>query len=326
MIVYPFYASPCNVLSISKRRRLAMGITMLELIVVVGIISVLVSLSLVGVMYARESARKVQCQNNLRQIGVSMNMIMDRKNRVPGLGAFEVPPKYTGSETMVGNPFVGVAVEMLFSCVAVNNEIRCDSMDRGESFPPSPLRCPSADQRLGYRLNCGSDPLYNLRREPDTTPLFSRYKMAEKSSSAISDGLSNTVMLSERYSHDGSKRFPQAIARASSSDPVNVQNDCADAVRQGLVSGRVGRWWEFQIYECGYSHCKQPNASEYDCVAAMGGMPPTGLMMYVASRSNHSGGVFSTLFDGSVRWVDSNIDVKIWKALGTHNGSEVISD
>ena len=300
------------------------GFTMVELVVVVGVISALIGITLVGVMAARESSRKAQCQNNLRQMGLSMIMIVDRKHRLPSLAAVEVPPKYPSSNPTIGNPFVAIAIEMSFPCVTVNGDVRCDNEDRGESFPPSPFRCPSADQRLGYRLNCGSEPLYNLRRVTDTTRFYSGFRMRENLISSISDGLSNTIMLSERFSHDGSKRFPQAIAIAESNNAEVARSDCADSIRQQLVSETVGRWSSFQVYECGYTHHKPPNDHEFDCVAAIGGMPQTTLMLFISSRSNHSGGVFSAFLDGSVRWIDSKIDLPIWRALGTHSGNEVI--
>jgi prepilin-type processing-associated H-X9-DG protein len=46
----------------------------------------------------------------------------------------------------------------------------------------------------------------------------------------------------------------------------------------------------------------------------------------VTSRSYHSGSVNSLLLDGSVRTVSDQIDSRLWKALGTRSGSEVINE
>lgn len=62
------------------------GFTLVELLVTVGIISVLVSILLPAVLMARESSRKSQCQNNLRQLGLAMHDHGTNFNRLPALG------------------------------------------------------------------------------------------------------------------------------------------------------------------------------------------------------------------------------------------------
>jgi prepilin-type processing-associated H-X9-DG protein len=61
----------------------AAGITMVELLVVVAIIGLLTAALLPGVQAARESARRVQCQTNLRQLGVAMALHADAKGDYP---------------------------------------------------------------------------------------------------------------------------------------------------------------------------------------------------------------------------------------------------
>jgi prepilin-type N-terminal cleavage/methylation domain-containing protein/prepilin-type processing-associated H-X9-DG protein len=62
------------------------GFTLVELLVVVGIISIVVSLTLPAVQYSRATARKMHCQSNLRQIGLALNTYLDvrgQKARFP---------------------------------------------------------------------------------------------------------------------------------------------------------------------------------------------------------------------------------------------------
>lgn len=87
---------PAKFNNVSEIRNRRAGFTLIELLVVIAIIAVLIALLLPAVQQAREAARRSQCKNNLKQLGLSLHNYHDT-HRVFPPGAVSTITTMTGS-------------------------------------------------------------------------------------------------------------------------------------------------------------------------------------------------------------------------------------
>lgn len=196
------------------------GLTFVELLAAIGIISVLVGLLLPAVQYARESARKVSCQNNLTQICLASLVREAALKDLPG-AYFNHRPDEVGYSSDIGL-FVTLADYLEQSPISSQSSlgkttfesIRFDGIEEG--FPV--LRCPSAYSRslltlAARRFSGTGDSLLNIgtadysgnggaRYAPDLVKfgaVRARIKglTQRRRLSDITDGSSNTILFWE---------------------------------------------------------------------------------------------------------------------------------
>ncbi len=174
-----------------------------------------------------------------------------------------------------------------------------------------------------YRVNIGwSNMLQIIEDDPNGGPLNS----VEGSPTAVTDGLSNTVLASEklRGNVEGSPFDPRtgiAIGFIGTT-PAETYKTCSTktSLPFGYMS-RAGLSWAVATQaHTMYGHIGPPNDPSADCLGRA-------IFWYgmASARSNHPGGVKAALADGSVRFVTSSVDRQVWKAIGTRAGGEVVS-
>lgn len=275
------------------------GFTVLELVVVIAVIGILLAILLPAVQQARAAARRMQCLANLRQIGIAAHNYVDLHR--------QLPEHHAGGLLFGLLPFVEQQV--------VYDQISSTFIhDRFHSGQPVPVYLcpddipPTTPQPSSYLINSGTHPVLTDFHG------FSRLPGDEVKFSDVTDGLSQTAFVSESSGSPARWHFeipgPVPLQRFySRSDLVIFADDCQSARDrwQPLFQGtQSGRYYHFGF---GYNHLLPPNCDL--CQASSTGIFVQG------PWSNHAGGVNVLMADGSVSFWSKNIDLNVWRALGT---------
>jgi prepilin-type N-terminal cleavage/methylation domain-containing protein len=333
----------------TTRRRTAF--TLVELLVVIAIIGILVALLLPAIQAAREAARRSQCKNNLKQLGLAVLNYESSMKRLP-------PSVEINAKTMVGAangawgvhghilPFVEEGT--LKSLVDINlawdiqlpiNGLRIPVFSCPSDGPAADVRDPGGGKVLlystTYGFNMGTwfvyDPATNVGGDGVFYP-NSFLRMAK-----ISDGTSKTLMAAEvkAWTHYTRNGGPPSTTIPSTVDAASA------IVASGSEYRNTGHteWPDGRVHHTGVTATMPPNTFvKYDKGGEIldadfnswqeGKDGATGKPTYaiVTSRSYHSGVVNATMTDGSVQTIGSDIDLLVWRAKGTRAGNETVSD
>lgn len=346
-----------------KRR----GFTLIELLVVIAIIAVLIALLLPAVQQAREAARRTQCKNNLKQLGLAMHNYLDAFKVFPmsslqfvGLENNALSANYQWGFLPRLLPFMDLST--IFNQLNLNGPlydadlgdlIRPENQAAASTIVPSFL-CPS-DLASSFDSNYGVNNLAptnyavcigtGLATATDTAgSQFTTdgivYACSATDTASVTDGLSNTVMISEcllgnTLSSYGSGFFIGSIPTGGAQrnyayladylgSPGPVSDDsCASASTWNVQDPAGFLWLSGEPRVSSYNHYYGPNSPNYDCISEFTSTNYDTYGWHTA-RSMHTGGVNATLGDGSVRFVSTNIDINLWRALATRAGNETI--
>ena len=339
----------------TTRRWSRHGFSLIELMVVVGITSILAGLLLPAVQASREAARNAQCKNNLKQIGLALQAYISANQCFPTAITHRLSSpgkKYYGLYSPQCRLLPYLDQTPLYASINFD----CGTWPPfGDSYKAGPpwealelwkfnataartqiglFLCPSdggpfRSSGNNYRGNVGVGPMYQTWVEtPDSgNGLFP--EVGWVAISWVPDGLSHTLAFSERVRGSGSESrrdperdlFPR-LGGVHTADPLLIA--CRIAARpQSQRDGFVfsGRYWFWTGRERTlYNHAQTPNGSIPDCT--YGALTPA--IDMATARSRHPGGVNALMADGSVRFASSGIDQAVWRGLGTRNGRELV--
>jgi prepilin-type N-terminal cleavage/methylation domain-containing protein len=293
------------------------GFTLIELLVVIAIIAVLIALLLPAVQSAREAARRIQCTNNLKQLGLALHNYHDVHGRFAP-GSIQV----TVNTITYRQPFITSLLPFLEQANVSNSFNFNLSFEQNANMTTRAVRiggfdCPSdqqvvfvnnggnvTDVKGSYGVNWGQN-TYGDQISP--APFFLNYGA---SFAEISDGTSNTYLMSELI------QLPH---------PPGQPVDTID---------RRGRVWSDQPSSHQITSRNAPNTQVPDYGACYHGTDPKApcdrhlgdpLTHYLSARGKHPGGVNTLIGDGSVRFIKDSINLDTWRALGSKAGSEIVS-
>ncbi len=325
------------------------GMTLIELLVVIAIIGVLVGLLLPAVQAAREAARRLTCQNHLKQIGLAVQNYQSVYRSFPPGGIFTGSTSWSAHGRIM--PFLeqGSAFEQVRLDIDWHDPLNLATGIQRLQIPE--YACPTdplsddyfyddegSVRPVNYGFNFGT--WFNFDPRDNTYGDGCFHVNARIAPESITDGLSNTLCMSEV------KTFTPYFRNTANPGPTVPPNADYLALFAGGAQFKMGasqndnaghtEWCDSPVHESGFTTVFTPNqkvpylhsdGATYDIdfnsrYEGTSWTEPT--YAAVTSRSHHRGLVHTLWMDGSVRTTTNSIELTIWRAMGTRNGHEVL--
>jgi prepilin-type N-terminal cleavage/methylation domain-containing protein/prepilin-type processing-associated H-X9-DG protein len=331
------------------RRR---GFTLIELLVVIAIIGILIGLLLPAVQKIRETAARMQCTNNLKQIGLALHNYHDtNKGFPPGYVDGNTNPNLTPDNDV--GPGWGWAALLLpyieqqnvYNQINFSVTVGMGSNAAISQYTVKIYLCPSDPYQLPFPVydSSFSTPITTLARgnyvgcngweecfngaggNPQggsgTDGLAGNYgqggvglfwRNSKTTFASVTDGLSNTVVVGERSGNHSPSTWTGAVPGGRCPAWMAAQPPAINSPPPGPAYDNADWGEAFVLAHCNATHLPSADYPIYD--------PDTFYSMHTPQGANFLFG------DGSVHFLGASINPQVYQALGTISGGEISND